>query len=228
MKKSPHKKASTKSKKKYLLQLTSKGFLLGLCQLFLISGWMFVLGVLVGRGTAPVNFDIQALQNELKQLKTSMMNQERRAMESDSAKAGAKAAFEFYEALKKKEQTEAFNVPEKKEASQTPRSSTLVSQKRISKSNEIGKPKRDLPKIKPQPAGTIAVQVASTKDEASATTLVKKIKQLGYAGFSVRAVIPEKGIWYRVRVGPYRTKAQAEQMRKELLKDGFKGIVVKN
>ncbi len=59
------KNAAAKSRKKYLLQLTGKGFFLGLCLLFLISGWMFVLGVLVGRGTAPVNFDIQALQKEL-------------------------------------------------------------------------------------------------------------------------------------------------------------------
>ena len=97
---------------------------------------MFVLGVLVGRGTAPVNFDIQALQNELKQLKASMIKQERRAMESDSAKAGAQAAFEFYEALKKKEQTEQVILPEKKAASKAPSPSPLVSQKRISKSND--------------------------------------------------------------------------------------------
>ena len=226
MKKSPSKKTTAKSKNKYLLQLTSRGFLLGLCLLFLISGWMFVLGVLVGRGTAPVNFDIQALQNELKQLKASMIKQERRAMESDSAKAGAQAAFEFYEALKKKEQTEQFKLPEKKKTPQDPPQSPLVSQKRISKSNDTVKQKRDLPKIKPQAAGSTAVQVASTKDQASAIELVKKLKQLGYAGFRVRAVIPNKGTWYRVRVGPYRTKAEAEQMRTELLKDGFKGIVV--
>jgi len=88
------------------------------------------------------------------------------------------------------------------------------------------KPKRELPKIKPQAAGSVAVQVASTKDEVSAMALVKKLKQLGYAGFSIRAVIPNKGTWYRVRVGPYRTKAEAKQMHKELLKDGYKGIVV--
>jgi cell division septation protein DedD len=228
MKKSPHKKASTKSKKKYLLQLTSKGFLLGLCLLFLISGWMFVLGVLVGRGTAPVNFDIQALQNELKQLKESMIKQERRAMESDTAKTGDQIALEFYEALKKKEQTEQFKLPEKKKKSQDPPQSPLVSQKRISKSNDTVKQKRDLPKITPQAAGSTAVQVASTKDQASAIEMVNKLKQLGYAGFQVRAVIPNKGTWYRVRVGPYRTKAEAEQMRKELVKDGFRGLVVKN
>ena len=199
---------------------------MGLCLLFLISGWMFVLGVLVGRGTAPVNFDIQALQNELKQLKESMIKQERRAMESDSGKTGDQIALEFYEALKKKEKVEQFKLPEKKEVSQEPSPSKLVSQKRLSKSNENGKQKRDIPKIKPQSTGSIAVQVASTKEEASATALVKKLKQLGYAGFSRRAVIPNKGTWYRVRVGPYGNKAEAEQMRKELLEDGFKGLIV--
>lgn len=189
---------------------------------------MFVLGVLVGRGTAPVNFDIQALQNELKQLKASMIKQERRAMESDSAKAGARAAFEFYEALKKKEQTEQYKLPEKKETVQDSRPSPLVSQKRISKSNDAVKPKRDLPKLKPQAAGSITVQVASTKDKVSAEALVTRLKKMGYAGFSIRAVIPNKGTWYRVRVGPYRTKAEGDQMRKELLKDGFNGMVVKN
>ena len=226
MKKSDSKKAATKSKKKFLLQLTSKGLILGLCLLFLISGWMFVLGVLVGRGTAPVNFDIEALQNELKQLKESMLKQERRAMESDSAKTGAQAAFEFYEALKKKEQTEQFNLPEKEEAPKRTNPSTLVSQKRISKSNGTTKRKNDIPKPKPQAAGTVAVQVASTKDLKSAKALVGKLKKLGYAGFSVKAVIPDKGTWYRVRVGPYRTKTEADQMRTELVKDGFKGIVV--
>ncbi len=82
--------------------------------------------------------------------------------------------------------------------------------------------------IKPTPSGTLAVQVASTKDADSAKVLVKKLTQLGYAGFSVKADIPNKGTWYRVRVGPYRTRAEAEQMSQELSKDKFKGIIVRN
>ena len=31
-----------------------------------ISAWMFILGVFVGRGTAPVKFDIKKLSRELK------------------------------------------------------------------------------------------------------------------------------------------------------------------
>jgi DedD protein len=227
MKKTVPKKQTTKSKKKYLLQLTGKGFFLGLCLLFLLSGWMFVLGVLVGRGTAPVNFDIQALQKELLALKATMIKQEKRAMESDSAKAGAKAAFEFYEALKKKGKNEQVKLPVKETRSKAPLPSPLVSQKRVTKSKRAQTQKRTLADVKPVPSGTTAVQVASTKDEASAAALVRKLKQLGYAGFSVRADIPNKGTWYRVRVGPYRSKSEAEQIRQELLKDQFEGIVVR-
>ena len=239
MKKTTEKKAAAKSRKKYLLQLTGKGFFLGLCLLFLISGWMFVLGVLVGRGTSPVNFDIQALQKELLALKESMVKQEKRAMETDSAKAGAKSSFEFYEALKKKEKDEQIQIIEKKALPKAPPKtssevrpqSPLTSQKRVSKSKVTQAEKKTLPGlpgVKPSPSGTLAVQVASTKDAASAEVLVKKLTQLGYAGFSTMVEIPNRGTWYRVKVGPYRTKTEAEKMRQELIKYRFKGIIVKN
>jgi cell division septation protein DedD len=236
MKKMTEKKVAAKGKKKYLLQLTGRGFFLGLCLLFLISGWMFVLGVLVGRGTAPVNFDIQALQKELLALKESVIKQEKRAMETDSAKTGAKSFLEFYEALKKKGKDEQIQIVEKKAPPKAPDKtasevlppSPLTSQKRVSKSKGTQEEKKTLPDVKPSPSGALAVQVASTKNAASAVALVKKLTQLGYAGFSTMAEIPNKGTWYRVRVGPYRTKAEAEQMRQELIKDKFKGIVVRN
>ena len=210
MKKTTPKKAATKKSKKYLLQLTGKGFFLGLCLLFLISGWMFVLGVLVGRGTAPINFDIQALQKELIELKESMVKQEKRAMEADAAKNGDKPSLDFYEALKRKEKDEQIQTIEKKTPTQSLLLSKtpLISQKRISKTKDTQTEKKKLASVKPTPAGPLAVQVASTKDEASAKALVKKLNQLGYAGFSIKAEIPNKGTWYRVRVGPYKHDLQ--------------------
>jgi DedD protein len=228
MKKTTEKKVAAKKRKKYLLQLTGKGFFLGLCLLILISGWMFVLGVLVGRGSAPVNFDIQALQKELIALKESMVKQEKRAMESEAAKTGSKSSLDFYEALKKKGKDEQIPVIEKKTSPETAPKAPLVSQKRISKSKSTQTKKKTLPDVKPTPSGTVAIQVASTKDADSANVLVKKLIRLGYAGFSVKAVIPNKGTWYRVRIGPYRTRAEAEQMSQALSKDKFKGILVRN
>lgn len=189
---------------------------------------MFVLGVLVGRGTAPINFDIQALQKELLELKESMVKQEKRAMEADAAKTGDKPSLDFYEALKRKEKDEQIQTIEKKPPPKAPSKAPLISQKRISKTKDTQTDKKKLVSVKPTPAGPLAIQVASTKDEASAKALVKKLNQLGYAGFSIKAEIPNKGTWYRVRVGPYRTRSEAEQVHQELANEKFKGIVVRN
>ena len=46
-----------------------KGLVLQIGLIFFVSIWMFILGVFVGRGTAPVQFDIEELQKELAALK---------------------------------------------------------------------------------------------------------------------------------------------------------------
>ena len=40
------------------------------------SVWMFVLGILVGRGTAPVQFDVKAMEQELADLKAALAEKE--------------------------------------------------------------------------------------------------------------------------------------------------------
>ena len=149
-------------------------------------------------------------------------------MEADAAKNGDKPSLDFHEALKKKEKDEQIQTIEKKTPPKAPSKAPLISQKRISKTKNTQTEKKKLASVKPTPAGPLAVQVASTKDEASAKALVKKLKQLGYAGFSIKAEIPNKGTWYRVRVGPYRTRSEVEQVHQELAKEKFKGIIVKN
>ncbi len=70
-----------------------------------ISMWMFVLGILVGRGTAPVPFDIHKLQKELKHLKETTLKKEeiRFNILSDADKKN----FEFHDALKKRTPSKA-------------------------------------------------------------------------------------------------------------------------
>lgn len=69
--------------------------------LLLVAGWMFVLGLLVGRGTAPVPVDAFELSDALAKLKAAMMNKEQTkaaaVKEDDTA---AEPELEFYRALK--------------------------------------------------------------------------------------------------------------------------------
>ena len=216
-------KESVRSKKKFFLQLTGRGLVLWLCLIFLISGWMFVLGVLVGRGTAPVNFDIQSIQNELIALKESMLKQERSHIEANLKKEQTQHTFEFYEALKDKQKEEAIQLPVAKEKPKTNTKTAPPLKKKtnsVATSKTVGGPER-------QQTGTLAVQVASTKDRKSAEAMVTELQRKGYPAFSAKADIPQKGTWYRVRVGYFNGKSEAEAMRQKLTGDGYNGIVVR-
>ena len=51
--------------RKPFLVLSRRAIVGWLGVIFILCAWMFVIGVLVGRGTAPVKFDIDSLQNKL-------------------------------------------------------------------------------------------------------------------------------------------------------------------
>jgi len=64
--------------------------------LFLLCGWMFFLGLLVGRGTAPIAFDTEAFQKRL-----GLMARE----QEENRDTLATLDLDFYEVLKKPVQT---------------------------------------------------------------------------------------------------------------------------
>lgn len=67
----------------------------------LIGFWMFCLGILVGRGTAPVEFDIHAIQTQIAELKQAALEKTRQYYQTEAKKAGGKTELAFYEALKR-------------------------------------------------------------------------------------------------------------------------------
>ena len=69
------------------------------------------------------------------------------------------------------------------------------------------------------------VQIAATKEIAVGKSLVDRLKKMMYAAFITEVVIPEKGRWYRIRVGRFTNWSDADQMRKKLMQDNIEGIV---
>ena len=59
------------------------------------------------------------------------------------------------------------------------------------------------------------IQVASFKDQADADAFVHELRKRGHQAFRVAAMIPSRGLWHRVRVGPFDTKYQAVQYSKK-------------
>lgn len=67
-----------------------------------ISGWMFFLGVVVGRGTAPAMFDYQKIETEIAALSKTFMEKQKTKNDLDSDILTTQAELEYPEELKKK------------------------------------------------------------------------------------------------------------------------------
>lgn len=75
-------------------------------------------------------------------------------------------------------------------------------------------------------AGSHAVQIGSFGSAADAIALKKRLLQKNYPAFMVEADLGKKGLWYRVRVGPYADAVAAKQVQQLLAKkEQLKGFI---
>jgi cell division septation protein DedD len=61
--------------------------------------------------------------------------------------------------------------------------------------------------------GGFQLQVASFKDQADADRLVEDLRRRGHRAYRLAANVPERGIWQRVRIGPFKTKFEASKYK---------------
>jgi cell division septation protein DedD len=72
------------------------------------------------------------------------------------------------------------------------------------------------------------LQVASYKDQANARKLLQDLLSEGYTGTVVRAELGDRGVWFRVRIGPYGSGGEAERVLTKLRDERkLKGYIVK-
>jgi DedD protein len=63
----------------------------------------------------------------------------------------------------------------------------------------------------PGSEGGFQLQVASFKDQADADRLVEDLRKRGHKAYRQAAYVPERGLWHRVRIGPFRSKLEAKR-----------------
>ena len=85
-------------------------------------------------------------------------------------------------------------------------------------------------KLRDRPTATgppkFAVQVGSFPSEARAKMLARELKGKGYNSY-VKKVVRTRAVWYRVRVGAFSDRWQAEKSVGELKKkEGLEGLIV--
>ena len=225
-------------KKKYAFRLTRKGGWLWVFLILFISTWMFALGIFVGRGTAPVRFDIDKLQKELAELKKKTLSAELRRFKIDKNAIEEKPDLAFHEELKstKEEISLPAKPPEEKKKPPPPepiqKKKQTVEKKAAPKPVKPGTSGSDPKKETAQSASDrqndkrMSVQVASVKEQKDADRLVKSLKGKGFPAYRAIAKIPGKGIWFRVRVGPYKNRDEADRSLRRLKEVKFSGFVV--
>jgi cell division septation protein DedD len=63
--------------------------------------------------------------------------------------------------------------------------------------------------------GGFQLQVASFKDQVDADRLVEDLRRRGHRAYRLAANVPERGLWHRVRIGPFKTKFEANKYKAE-------------
>lgn len=71
-----------------------------------------------------------------------------------------------------------------------------------------------------QPLVNFAVQVASRPSEAEARSIADRLRTVGASARVVRAELAGRGVWYRVHVGSFETRAEAERYGAQLKRAG--------
>ncbi len=77
-------------------------------------------------------------------------------------------------------------------------------------------------------AGRYTVNVASFRDKRNIDRLMKELEEKGYEVFVEKATIPQKGVWYRVAVGRFPSRREAQAFARGLKeRDGINSFVRK-
>ena len=232
MGKSEKSKKSSPQRKKPQVQGRHKEYLIWFSAIFFVAAWMFFLGILVGRGTAPVKFDIGKFQKKLAALKTDSINKQLTRFKIDSDFDKHKADLDFYEDLKKGRDNSRPPEPAlKSKKNPSGEKQKLFSKKTVSGKNKnsdksIQKNNTLYRKTIPDPTPNFTIQVASFKNQKDAYRLVSKLKKGKYPAYSAIGVIPGKGIWYRVRVGYFKTQADATPVLARLKREHLKAFLI--
>ncbi len=249
-------KTGAAKKRRPYLQLTRRGTYGSLLLIVVACGWMFFVGVLVGRGTAPIRFDIEALSRELETLKKSSEERRRRQLESYAEALEDQSTLDVYEELKRTDdgltidpdlsrQIPAPSAPSEAAAPVPPADQPAIPVLRRREGLQAKTPGRAALKVRPgagvnsspptatrrgqraaQQRGHLTVQVAAVKDAQVAKQMVTRLRAKGFEAYQSTASHPGQGTWHRVRVGRYGDRQAAAGILRRLEGQGLTPIIV--
>jgi cell division septation protein DedD len=71
------------------------------------------------------------------------------------------------------------------------------------------------PEAIPGAEGGFQLQVASFKDQGDADRFAEQLRKRGHRAYRQPAYVADRGLWHRVRIGPFKTKLAAERYKQD-------------
>lgn len=208
-----------KRSKKYQIELTPLSISLWGGCLFFVLAWIFVLGILVGRGFLPGAVTaLSDLKDRLGIFQPKVSREKPQEDLDPTKKSNSEPKLDFFDNLSSKK------VEPPKEAA-PPRNA----KKRV-KTTTNAKRTNSLKQISPTseptaPVGKYTVQLASLEDKSKAEKFISDLVQRGYPAYFYEAKVKGK-TYYRVRCGKFPSRKTAEEYATKLRKEaGMKGFV---
>ncbi len=211
------KKPAPKQKTGLLDRVLSSVIFRGLGLFFLLV-WIFILGVLVGRGD--VSFDI--VKKKWAEVKAGMFDSELPDLETIK-ESDPDPKFAFYEELaSKKEAAHKKSLSIEKES--------LKKNQTALKKQSSPKKNREKASVNSRPTQKVSeyvLQVGSFENKGKALAMVKKLNHGHYPAYFSMADIDGKR-YYRVLCGPFHTEKKADALKKNLAeREGLSGFVTR-
>jgi len=222
------------TKKKYHIEMTSFSiFVWAFCLFFLLT-WIFVLGILVGRGFFPSAVSaISDIKGQIGRLQGIVAKNH----EPDPPKkAASDPKLAFYDRLSDKKDA----AQKEKDIGRPPQ----IAKKSLEKKDEAPKavppPPSAVPKERPPSSGVMhkggdappgearyTIQLASLELASQAEKMSNRLVKRGFPAYFYDVKVKGK-TYYRVRCGRFATRKEAEAFAEKLKKEaGVKGFITR-
>lgn len=207
---------ATGDRKHYRLEMTLGQIVLSSFCLFVVLAWMFVFGILVGRGLPLGDPHKAGLGNDF--MRFMGLARQLPAARADAAATWVKPkqmlkSLDYYQNLTQK--------PSSSTSTAEPPTSAPAKTATRSAKPETSTAAKDSPSAQPGPSqadsasqasGTrFTLLAASLKNQDNAERFVAQLRAKGYAARMEAVDMADSGRWYRVLVGSFDTRDQALQ-----------------
>jgi cell division septation protein DedD len=228
---SSRRSAAGKPRKRYRFEWSLVQLLLFGCGTVVVMVWMFAFGVLVGRDLPLADGDDQSLRGQVVRFMGLPHKGARALQDPVTAVEDPSKLLEeldYHKALTQKPETSAEAAPPKGESAAVKRSGSKtpgsdVAVRPSSKAPSLGEPPQDRKDDAASgPTAPVneahALLVASLRSEENAQKLVQQLRAKGYDARLQTLDKSEGGRWYRVIVGSFKNREEAQRFAAEFNK----------